>query len=111
MYVRCAYFEGNVDVADRERFESIVREQIAPQMLRFPRIRNLRLLWGREPADKRYLGDPKRLTPAERTLFDALRNDRLAERVRLEQERIDFAWLEQALARLSPPQPPSRSSE
>ena len=70
-----------------------------------------RLLWGREPADKRYLGDPKRLTPAERTLFDALRNDRLAERVRLEQERIDFAWFEQALARLGPPQPPSRSSE
>lgn len=48
MYVRCAYFEGNVVATDRERFESIVREQIAPQMLRFPRIRNLRLLWGRE---------------------------------------------------------------
>lgn len=70
-----------------------------------------RPLWGREPADKRYPGDPKRLTPPERTLFDALRNDRLGERVRLEQERIGFAWLEQALARLSPPRHPSRSSE
>ena len=48
MYVRCAYFEGNVATADRERFESLVREQIAPQMLKFPRIRSLRLLWGRE---------------------------------------------------------------
>lgn len=69
-----------------------------------------RPLWGREPADKRYLGDPTRLTPAERTLFEELRNDRLGERVRLEQERIDFAWLERALARLSPPRQPTRSS-
>jgi hypothetical protein len=48
MYVRCAYFEGSVDSADRERFESLVREQIAPQMLQFPGIRKLRLLWGQE---------------------------------------------------------------
>lgn len=48
MYVRCAYFEGNVAEAKRERFESIVREQMAPKMRRFPRIRSLRLLWGRE---------------------------------------------------------------
>ena len=48
MYLRCAYFEGSVATADREGFESIVREQIAPQMLRFPRIRSLRFLWSRE---------------------------------------------------------------
>ena len=48
MYTRCAYFEGNVVATDREYFESIVREQLAPQILRFPRIRKLRLLWGRE---------------------------------------------------------------
>lgn len=48
MYVRCAYFEGNVATSDREQFESLVREQIAPQMLKFPRIRSLRLLWGKE---------------------------------------------------------------
>lgn len=59
-----------------------------------------RALWGREPADKRYLGDPQRLTPPERALFDDLRNDCLGERVRLEQERIGFVWLERALARL-----------
>lgn len=46
MYVRCAYFEGSVDSTDRERFASIVGEQIAPQMLRFPGIRKPRLLWG-----------------------------------------------------------------
>ena len=48
MYLRCAYFEGSVSAADRDRFESVVREQIAPRMLRFPGIRSLRLLWGRE---------------------------------------------------------------
>jgi hypothetical protein len=48
MYLRCAYFEGRVAATDRDRFESVVREHIAPQMLRFPGIRSLRLLWGRE---------------------------------------------------------------
>ncbi len=65
-----------------------------------------RALWGREPPDKRYGGDPTRLTSSERALFDDLRHDRLGERVRLEQERIGFGWLEQALASLGPP--PSR---
>jgi hypothetical protein len=48
MYLRCAYFEGSVAATEQERFESIVRKQIVPQLLRFPRIRSLRLLWGRE---------------------------------------------------------------
>ena len=48
MYLRCAHFEGYVAATDQARFESVVREQIVPQMLRFPRIRSLRLLWGRE---------------------------------------------------------------
>jgi hypothetical protein len=69
-----------------------------------------RPLWGSEPAGKRYLGDPTRLASDERDLFDALRNDRYGERVRLEQERIGFAWLERALARLNAPRQPSRAS-
>ena len=56
-----------------------------------------RALWGQEPADKRYSGEPTRLTRRERTLFDDLRTDRLGERVRLEQERIGFRWLQRAL--------------
>ncbi|MCZ6715118.1 MAG: DUF2220 family protein [Deltaproteobacteria bacterium] len=56
-----------------------------------------RALWGQEPADKRYSGEPTRLTRRERALFDDLRLDRLGERVRLEQERIGFGWLQQAL--------------
>ena len=37
------------------------------------------------------------LTPDERALYDDLVTDRFDERVRLEQERIDWAWVEQHL--------------
>jgi hypothetical protein len=52
--------------------------------------------WGEEPQP--LLRDLPRLTEAERALFDELRDNRLALRVRLEQERIGFGWLQQALA-------------
>ena len=53
--------------------------------------------WGVEnlPARSRLT----RLTPAETDLYDDLVSDRLGERVRLEQERIDWEW---ALGRLQP---------
>jgi hypothetical protein len=56
-----------------------------------------RTLWGREPADRRYTGDTSRLTAEECALFDDLLADRCGERVRLEQERIGYGWLETAL--------------
>ncbi len=56
-----------------------------------------RALWGREDADKRYRGDPSRLTADERALFEDLVCDRLGERVRLEQERVNFSVLRAAL--------------
>jgi hypothetical protein len=56
-----------------------------------------RPLWGEEPTDKRLGHTPSRLTDAELELFLALRDDAWAERVRLEQERIDFDWLQQTL--------------
>jgi len=42
-----------------------------------------------------------RLTDAERALFEDLRFNRIGERVRLEQERISFGWLQQALQKIS----------
>jgi hypothetical protein len=39
----------------------------------------------------------KRLTTDEAALFDDLRHDRLGHRVRLEQERVRFAWLSEAI--------------
>ena len=59
-----------------------------------------RPLWGQEPADKRHTAALSRLTASETTLFDELRYDRIGERVRLEQERIAFSWLENALSNL-----------
>ncbi len=54
--------------------------------------------WGTEPQPE--ARDLPRLTGAEAILYDDLRENRLGERVRLEQERIGFEWLIGALARL-----------
>jgi hypothetical protein len=65
-----------------------------------------RQLWGREPKQHRFLGQLDRLRPEENALFEDLRDDVLGERVRLEQERIDFAWVRQQLAQIAPPSAP-----
>lgn len=43
-----------------------------------------------------------RLTPDEQDVYADLVEDRLAERVRLEQERIDWSWVEERLAYVDP---------
>jgi hypothetical protein len=48
MYLRCAYFEGDVPALHRKQFDAIMNEQIAPTMLTFPGLLHLRILWGRE---------------------------------------------------------------
>jgi hypothetical protein len=57
-----------------------------------------RPLWVSEPAEHRYLGEPDRLTSPERALFEDLRDDRLGERVRLEQERIGYSFVKREVA-------------
>lgn len=54
--------------------------------------------WGEEPQP--LLHDLPRLINDERAVFDALRDNRLRPRLRLEQERIGFGWVQQALAEL-----------
>ncbi|MEK6747952.1 MAG: Wadjet anti-phage system protein JetD domain-containing protein [Pseudomonadota bacterium] len=54
--------------------------------------------WSAE--EKPVLRDLPRLTDAERALYDDLRDRRVGSNVRLEQERIAFGWLKQALAGL-----------
>lgn len=56
-----------------------------------------RLHWGQEPQPNK--GELSRLTPEEQLLYDDLRFDRLAARLRLEQERIGFAWVERLVRR------------
>jgi hypothetical protein len=53
-------------------------------------------LWGKENDQVKH--DLRRLTPSERALFDELRDNRLGEGVRLEQERVSFEWVKAALA-------------
>ena len=55
-------------------------------------------LWVRE--SNPYDAELARLTDDERALYDDLRYHRVGDRVRLEQERIRFGWLESALREL-----------
>ena len=54
--------------------------------------------WGHEPSP--VLHDLPRLTAAEAALFDNLRQHRWQTQLRLEQERIGFGWVQQALTHL-----------
>ena len=57
-------------------------------------------LWVREEIPSR--ATLSRLDPDEQALFDDLVNDRLGERVRLEQERVSYAFLERSLEAIDP---------
>jgi hypothetical protein len=75
---------------------------------RFPRARSFlmdretlmahREHWSEEP--RQALRDLPRLSDAERALYDALRDNRIQPRLRLEQERVGFGWVEEGLGRL-----------
>jgi hypothetical protein len=60
-----------------------------------------REFWSEEPADGRCTRDLECLTDAERELYDDLRNDRLTTCLRLEQERIAYRCIEQAMELVS----------
>jgi hypothetical protein len=53
-------------------------------------------LWGAE--DVQVTHDLRRLTVVEKALFDELRDNRIRERLRLEQEMVGFRWVEAALS-------------
>ncbi|MDL2357497.1 MAG: DUF3322 domain-containing protein [Pseudomonadota bacterium] len=59
-----------------------------------------RLLWGAEDGDKRYAGQLTRLDADEQALFQMLRDDVLGERIRMEQERVGYSWVCDAIARV-----------
>ncbi len=52
--------------------------------------------WGEEC--EQVLSDLSRLSPDERALFDDLRDNRIRKNLRLEQERIGFHWLTEAIS-------------
>ncbi|BCO10604.1 hypothetical protein GF1_29800 [Desulfolithobacter dissulfuricans] len=59
-----------------------------------------RPLWGQEEEGKRCLRDLDHLTDPEHALYLELREDRLGRAVRLEQERIRFSAVRDALDRI-----------
>ncbi len=59
-------------------------------------------LWVKEPRESRFEGRLSRLAEPEQALFDDLQANRLGDGVRLEQERIAYGWLEQALRQFEP---------
>jgi hypothetical protein len=61
---------------------------------------NHRDLWTEELSATRVLRDLPMLDPHEQALYDDLRNDRLGDRIRLEQERIAYPAVEGAIASL-----------
>ncbi|WPX32037.1 DUF2220 domain-containing protein [Actimicrobium sp. CCC2.4] len=75
---------------------------------RFPQVESLMMdhatllafaaQWGQE--DQPTLRELPRLHAGERALYDLLRDNRLGQNVRLEQERIGFGWIGPALAAL-----------
>lgn len=60
-----------------------------------------RPLWGTEELDKRFMGELTRLSVAEAQLFVALRDDHHGGRLRLEQERIGYTWVAEAIRSVS----------
>jgi hypothetical protein len=105
---RALYYWGDIDTHGFAMLDQLRQY--------YPQVRSLlmdeatfvqhRSLWGHEASPIRR--ELPYLDAAERSLYDALREDRHASNPRLEQERIGYAWLEQALARL--PTTPARGS-
>lgn len=60
-----------------------------------------RALWGQEREEERFMKPLTRLNHEERALFAELQQDRLGDRIRLEQERIALLYLERALGAIA----------
>jgi hypothetical protein len=64
-----------------------------------PTLHAHRPLWGDEEPEKRFLGQLTRLSCAERALFEELRDDVHGKHIRMEQERLSFTWVSEAIKR------------
>jgi len=56
--------------------------------------------WGSEESDKRFMGELSRLSDTEQRLFVQLRDDVHGERLRLEQERLAYTWVVDAIRKI-----------
>lgn len=95
---RCAvYYWGDIDTHGFAILDQLraCLPQVQSLLMTRATLMDHQPLWGAEskPADR----DLHRLTPDERALFDDLRDNRIGKQVRLEQERIGFSYLTDAL--------------
>ena len=58
-------------------------------------------LWGHEPPADRFEGKLPNLDETEQSLFQDIKYNRLADGIRLEQERIGFEWLRKTLCKIN----------
>lgn len=97
---RCIYYWGDIDTHGFAILDQL-RSQLAHVqsfLMDSDTLMAHAALWGEEP--QALLRDLPRLSGDERAVFEALRHRRLGARVRLEQERIGFGWVQRALAGL-----------
>ena len=100
---RCRlYYWGDIDTHGFAILDELRNHFRHAQSLLMDRdtFRAFQPLWGIEtaPADR----ELSRLTPDESAMYDDLRHDRLGVALRLEQERIGFGWVKEALAKIKP---------
>lgn len=74
--------------------------QVASLLMDRPTLMAHAQQWGEEPTDKRHSSPLSRLLDEEAALYDDLRCDRIRPQLRLEQERIGYRWLCEALKTL-----------
>lgn len=100
--LRCRlYYWGDIDTHGFAILDQLRRqfEHVASFLMDRQTLLAFEPLWGQE--EKQTLRDLPRLTPEEQTLYDDLRDNRLREKLRLEQERIGFNWVESVLSALT----------
>ncbi|MBI2411745.1 MAG: hypothetical protein HYV24_00850 [Deltaproteobacteria bacterium] len=97
---RCIYYWGDIDTHGFAILDQI--RALFPNIKSFLMDHDTLLAhqpqWGKEPQPERR--DLPRLNSTEVALYNDLRQNRLGIQLRLEQERIGFAWVEAALKKL-----------
>lgn len=99
---RAIYYWGDIDTHGFAMLDRLRASYPQAQAFLMDRSTLLahRTLWGVEPSP--YKNELTRLRDNERALYDDLHSDRLGHKVRLEQERVRFGWLMQALEEIAP---------
>ena len=99
---RCAlYYWGDIDTHGFAILDQLRSHfpHVASMLMDRETLLEHRAHWGEEPDPVCH--DLMRLTPDEAVVYDELRFDRLQPRLRLEQERIGFGWLNGRLRELA----------